>query len=921
MLVEKAWKVAKMPRLSATVAAAIAMFVSMLAVAPAQGAELELESFSTSVVAEDGSDEARAGAHPAAASAEMHFETVPRPWAGEPNRRGPAEAPRDVEVRLPAGFVGNPQAAGRCTLNEIKIGSFATDRSPCPLTAAVGHMVVEGAVSLWQPIFNIVPEEGYPAEFAFTYQGFTYVLYPELRSDGDYGINVVSPNSPDDMIRGIRAELCSWGVVETSEPSSGEPSYECRKRADAPSGTKPFLTMQSTECPAEAPVTTLRVNSWPNPDRYIESQFAAPPITDCDTLEFEPSVSIAPTASTPDSPTGLGVSMTFPQEDNDQGQAPPALKKAVVTLPEGMSINPSSANGLGACADNQLNLKSKAPVTCPPNSKLGTVTATSPLLEKPIPGAVYIRTQNSADPESGEMYRLGLVLEDKQRGISVRLPGQVRADKNTGQLVTTFDNNPELPVSKIQLELKEGPRAPLATPASCGTKNVDTALSSWGGQTVNRGSQFHVDCTAGLGRFNPAFLAGTANPLAGTHSAFSMRITRPDGNQALDRITVAMPAGFAATLRGVATCAEGSVAAAEAPSRSGAEELASPSCPANSQVGTTTIGAGVGPNPFYVKTGKAYLTGPYKGAPLSLAFIVPAVAGPFDLGVQVVRTALRVNPTTAQITAVSDPIPQILKGVPLKIRDIRVDVDRPDFSLNPTNCQEMAVSGQIGGGAGALANVDNRFQVGGCSDLGFKPRLKLQLKGKTKRGGNPALRAVLTQPAGQANIASTTVVLPKSAFIDNEHINNPCTREQFAQNACPAASILGNATAWSPLLDEPLTGPVYFRANGGARELPDIVAALHGQVDIELVGFIDSVVNKKTNTSRVRNTFAVVPDAPVSRFVLNMKGGKLGLIENSRNLCRQKNLANVQMAAHNGRISQTEPVIAVDCGKKAKRSK
>jgi hypothetical protein len=233
----------------------------------------------------------------------------------------------------------------------------------------------------------------------------------------------------------------------------------------------------------------------------------------------------------------------------------------------------------------------------------------------------------------------------------------------------------------------------------------------------------------------------------------------------------------------------------------------------------------------------------------------------------------------------------------------------------------MAVSGQIGGASGGLANVGNRFQVGGCSDLGFKPRLKLQLKGKTKRGGNPALRAVLTQPAGQSNIASTTVVLPRSAVIDNDHINNPCTREQFAQNACPAASILGNATAWSPLLDEPLTGPVYFRANGGARELPDIVAALHGQVDIELVGFIDSVVNKRTNTSRVRNTFAVVPDAPVSRFVLNMKGGKLGLIENSRNLCQQKNRANVQMAAHNGRVSQTQPVIAVSCGKKKAKKK
>jgi len=320
-----------------------------------------------------------------------------------------------------------------------------------------------------------------------------------------------------------------------------------------------------------------------------------------------------------------------------------------------------------------------------------------------------------------------------------------------------------------------------------------------------------------------------------------------------------------------------------------------------------------------VKTGKVYLTGPYKGAPIGLAFVVPAVAGPFDLGVQVVRTALQVNPTTAEITAVSDPIPQILEGIPLQIRDVRVDIDRPGFTRNPTSCEPMAVSGQVTGGSGAVANVNNRFQAGNCGALGFSPKLQLTYKGQTKVGGNPALRAVLTQPAGEANIAYTQVVLPNGSFIDNEHINNPCTRDQWAANACPASSILGTATAYSPLLDQPLTGYVYFKSNGGERELPDIVASLKGQVNVDLVGFIDAIENKKKETSRVRNTFAIVPDAPVTRFELNMKGGKFGLIENSKNLCknRGKNKATVRMTAHNGKRVKLEPVIKTSCRKKS----
>jgi hypothetical protein len=292
----------------------------------------------------------------------------------------------------------------------------------------------------------------------------------------------------------------------------------------------------------------------------------------------------------------------------------------------------------------------------------------------------------------------------------------------------------------------------------------------------------------------------------------------------------------------------------------------------------------------------------------------------------VIRTALHVDPNTAQLRAISDEVPHILQGLPLQLRSLAIRMDRPDFTLNPTSCKRMAIGVGITGAGGdpqspaddTLVNRTVPFQAGGCEKLGFKPKLSLRFKGGTKRSKNPAIRAVLTQPPGQANIARTAVILPRSAFIDQAHISNPCTRVQFAANACPAKSILGTAKAWSPLLDQPLQGNVYFRSNGGERELPDMVAVLKGQVDVELIGFIDAVPNKQ-GTSRVRNTFAIVPDAPVSRFELNLKGGKRGLVENSVNLCKVKkkrNRATVKMVAHNGRKRIIEPVIANDCGKK-----
>ena len=388
-------------------------------------------------------------------------------------------------------------------------------------------------------------------------------------------------------------------------------------------------------------------------------------------------------------------------------------------------------------------------------------------------------------------------------------------------------------------------------------------------------------------------------------------MTRPEAaQQNLSRIEATLPQGLLAKLAGVPLCGEA--------------EATTGFCPPASQVGTTTVGAGAGAQPVFVpQPGRpptaAYLAGPYKGAAYSLVVKVPAQAGPFDLGTVAVRNGLYVDPDTTQVTAKSDPLPQILQGVPISYRDVRVDIDRPNFIVNPTSCEPMATTSRLFSAAGTVATPSDRFQASGCRQLGFGPKLTLSLTGQMKRSGNPALKAVLTQPSGQANIDAVSVKLPTSQFIDNEHINNPCTRAEFAANACPPGSILGTATAYSPLLDQPLTGNVYFRANGGVRELPDIVAALRGQISVDLVGFIDSVKVKGTEKSRVRNRFTLVPDAPVTKFEMKLKGGKVGLLENSQNLCSRKQRVTIQMDGQNGRVHDTVPVLRTSCGSKAKQ--
>lgn len=547
---------------------------------------------------------------------------------------------------------------------------------------------------------------------------------------------------------------------------------------------------------------------------------------------------------------------------------------------------------------------------CPDSSILGTVQVDTPLLRTPLDGQVILAKQNENPFDS--LIAMYMVVHGP--GFYLKLPGRVDLDPQTGQLTSTFDNTPQLPFEKLHLALRGGPRAALVTPQACGTYQAQVEFLSWATDNpVTQSIPMTFDQGCNNGGFDPKLNAGSASALGGVFTPFNLQITRSDGETNLSRIEATLPEGVLAKLKGVALCSDAAAATAD--------------CPASSQVGTTTVGAGPGTNPVYVpEAGKAptavYLGDSYKGAPLSLVVKVPAQAGPFDLGTVTVRNALHVDPTTAQVTAKSDPLPQILQGIPIAYRDVRVEINRPNFTINPTNCDPMKVTSVLTSASGQTATPSSPFQVAGCGELGFKPNLQISLKGKMNRTGNPALKAVLKMPkSNQANIAKTTVVLPKSEFIDNSHISNPCTRVQFNANDCPAGSVLGKATAYSPLLDKPLTGPIYFRSNGGERELPDLVADLNGQIHVTLVGFIDSVPIKGTENSMVRTRFQNVPDAPVSKFVLKLKGGKKGLIENSENLCSFTPKAKVQMTGQNGKTANSSLKLGTSCGRAGKQKR
>ncbi|HEY5708024.1 MAG TPA: hypothetical protein VIS51_01360 [Solirubrobacterales bacterium] len=873
----------------------------------------------------------------------------------EPPGETPVDELKTVRVDLPVGLSVNPGATPQCPL-----ATFEANPATCPLGSDVGYSVVTASV-LGIPIqvpeqptvYNIVPPEGEPARFGLHLLGNDIFLRADVAWDGDYheGFTIDVPPTPFESL-----PLVKGGVVLKNrlvfDGRSGDGTFISTPSTCLGPATSPFEHVYSTWLLASG-VTEEEDPGYEFPaDANPPFESKIPPGTspkECDTVPFVPSIEAHPNTAVTDSPSGATVEVTLPHQTESGGtdQETSHLRTAKVTLPAGMGLNPSAANGLQACTDEQFGKGTRNPTnSCPAASKIGTVSVeTSPLPEGPLTGDVYVGQQLSRDPASGDAYRIFVEAKSDRYGVVARLIGNVSANPQTGQLTTTFAENPQVPFDTFSISFNEGPHAPLTSPPTCGPHETVTEMTPWttalgsvpageeGGPSSDPPAVDTDDfdladqpgggsCAKTLAErpFAPGFGARTAEPKAGAYRQFSVDVARSDGNQELKGVDVDLPPGLTAKLAGVRYCPEATVAAAAA--NSGVAEAASPSCPASSLVGSASVAAGSGPDPFHI-TGKAFLTGPYHGAPISLAVVTPATAGPFDLGSVVVRVALFVDPRTAQVHAVSDPIPHVFGGALLDIRSVDVTLDRPKFSLNGTNCSPLTVGGTLRGGGGnpldrgafSALPVSVPFKLNDCEGLDFKPKLFMRVFGGTQRGKSPKLRAILIAREGDANIGRAAVTLPKALILEQSSLANVCTRVQFAAHDCPKSSIYGYATAETPLLDGPLKGPVYLRSSDN--ELPDMVAALHGQVDIELSGRIDSA------KGRLRTTYDVVPDVPVSKFMLVVRGGKKqrGLLVNTTNICKKKSKVIARFTGQNGKKANQRPKLRAPCKKKGRKGK
>ncbi len=889
-----------LPRVTSIAAAALVLLG--IAAAPATAAEefdkFALESVSARLTA-NGHPENQAGAH-----ADMTIAI-----ALTHNGNLPYARARDIEIELPPGVIGNPQAIPRCTAEQL--GS-EPENSACPFDSQVGTTLVRVnqpvAGTFKEPIYNMAPPHGTDIVARLGFIAVGWPAFINIRVNPvNFGLIATLEGAPS--ASGLsEATSTIWGVPSASVHDEERITPEEAINGETPEGGRPvtpggpFLS-NPTDCSLTREVR-VAARSYQLPDQWLTMSAPFPQITGCGKLDFAPAFTTVPTNPEAAAPTGVNTELRVPQNESSQGLATSTLKSARVTLPQGFAINSAAADGLEACSADQVGYGKNVSANCPGAAKIGSIEAEVPALEQTLHGSVYQRT-----PEPGHLFGFWVVADEQ--GVHLKLPARIEPNPLTGQVTAVFDGIealgglPQVPVAGLKLDVFGGPRAPLSTPGGCGTYLTDFSFAPWSGRPAAQGSTpMQITAGCGKGGFAPQIQAGSLSPVGGQYAPFAFTLTRQDGEANPATIAVHLPQGVLAKLAGVPLCSDAAAATG--------------ACPADSRLGSLTAASGVGGAPLWIpQPGKAptaaYLAGPYKGGPYSIVSVVPAQAGPFDLGLVVNRAAIRVDPNTAQASVVTDPLPQFLEGVPVSYRTIHVLVDRPNFTLNPTSCRPKQTVATVTAVDGQVAEPSDGFQATSCAKLPYSPQLKLSFKGGMNRTGNPAVQATLRQKPHQANSAGATVLLPKSEFIDNSHISNPCTRVQFAAEACPPKSILGTVVARSPLLSQPLRGNVYFRSNGGERELPDLVADLRGQFRIILVGYIDSV------RQRVRTRFLGIPDAPVTSFTMKLFGGSRGLIENSRNLCTANPRFELRLQAQNGRSRHTNPRIGLPCGKQAKK--
>lgn len=920
-------------RTSLVAVAAVSLFLSVSQSAQAFSLLPSREGFDASVT-KSGGEDISAGSHPDAVHLHLQFATSGGFTDGDP---------RNLRLAFPSGFLAAPVAADECTTAAVE---------DCPDSSQVGLVALktgaEGGITRYFPVYNLQPPFGSPEAIGFAPFGVSMRFFAELR-EADDAIVFHLDNLPQQF--DLQAmDLTLWG-------SPWLPSHDGQRGAclDEQTGgslgqclvfgafpapdyrIKSYLTLPAGPCQVPMRWEAAAV-SWQGESTGTtrESHNSERTLSLSDCLRSLSSGYLKLNTEHAASATGLIFHLEINDGGglfNEGGHVTAATERGVLTFPEGFTINPSLGAGLGACSEAQVARESAATppgAGCPENSKIGDVSAEGLMGSgEPVGGAIYLATPYENPLHS--LVAVYVVVASAQRGLFQKAIGKVEPDPRSGRLVATFEHLPVLHYNQLEIALRTGQRAPFITPATCGGYRAELELTPWSrpSERIHNASAFFISSgegggpcpSGGVAPFHPGMEAGSLNSQAGAFSPFYLQMTRTDSEQEITSYSATFPPGLLGKIAGVPFCPDAAIEAAKG--RSGLEERERPSCPAASSIGRTVSGYGVGSALAYAP-GSLYLAGPFHGAPISVVAVDSALVGPFDLGTVVVRSAVRIDPVTAQVSldsAGSDPIPHILKGIPIHLRDIRVYVDRPGFMVNPTSCNVLQTSSLLTGagsdffssGDDVQAGSSQRFQLANCSALGFQPAFSLRLKGGTTRGRYPALQAELRPRPGDANLGEAAVTLPHSLFLAQQHIGTVCTARQLAAQACPLGSQIGTASAITPLLDEPLTGPVVLRSS--SHRIPDILADLRGSgIEIQVQGRVSS-----SKDGGLRGSFEVLPDAPVTRFTMNLFGGRKGLLQNAENLCAKRQFGRAVFVAQDKAVARLRPRLSVRCRKGGKR--
>jgi hypothetical protein len=884
-----------------------------------------LSSFNLWSTNVDGTVATQAGSHPHETTASLMF-------ANELSKGSEISigVVRKLQIELPPGFVGNPDAVPRCPRPDFDVRLSERLLPDCPPDTQVGVVTLNlGANDLFQAaIYNLVPPSGLPVQFGIGISKFVGFVDGEVRPGpgGTYNVVVSSHDIQSPGPESVNATF--WGDPPATSHTplrylEGRSEKGLGAASDAPQ--KPFLRLP-TSCGMTQTLSVSAV-SWEDP---MAVAFSGGAMTDeenepvtiegCSKLDFSPSIKTASGTSAAESPAGLSVDVALPQNEDVNGLSEADIKNVSVTLPEGMTVSPSAANGLEACSEEQLGVSgsgpsllfNESPVTCPAASKIGTVEVTTPLLEHPLQGALYI-AQQEANPFNS-LVALYLVAEGS--GVLVKRAGEVHLNQQTGQISVTFQNNPQVPLGEIKVDTFQNPRSSVMTPARCGSYSLDTSMTGWNGGFATPSSEKPFSITEGcLDGFNPAFSAGTTNNQAGAFSPFSVAFSRQDGEPRIANGSVLTPPGLSAILKDVQRCPE--------------PQASNGTCGPESQIGHATVGVGPGPEPFYAP-GNVFFTGPYGGSPFGLSIVARAKAGPFDLGNVVVRARINVDPHTAQIVVTPDSsgpfaIPTILKGIPLDLRVANVTIDRPGFMFNPTNCARSAVSGVITSTGGTNAAVSSPFQVEGCAKLPFKPTFTVSTQAKTSKADGASLTVKITKKSGEANLHKADLQLPIALPARLTTLQKACTEAQFNANPakCPPASVIGTAKVITPILNVPVTGPAILVSHGGAA-FPDVEFVLQGE-GVTLI--VDGATDIKKGITYSK--FETAPDQPFSSFETRLPEGPYSVLATNipatakGRLCGQNLTMPTVLVGQNGaQFKQTTKIGVSGCPKvrKAKTS-